>query len=342
MILGAMAAVLLPQPAAVARSMWAGQFPAPLQEYLTRAFDPFDVCVSDEEGLTAADMHVRGSPRELTQSFTVYNDDGTIEMKTRTVVDFSRTGQIQSLVETTQDNETIDKSVYQYDKLRRLTEIDAADPKLQANCVAKFLYDKSGHLVRITSLSTDGTAWTVDIAYGVDGRLKEALQRRSTGKAEWRLAYSYENSSVTIERYFSNDLSEGSEKATFQFDPLGRPKQINDSSHDSTFGDEIGTYVYTYLPSGISLMHAEVSDRGKPCIYDFSLHSNGSVDLNSIKTLGESNLLCHAPGGSARIVQTDFDRHGNEVIDREGDEVQELGRTVDRWKYVTMNAISYY
>ncbi len=323
--------------------MWIGQFPVPLQQYLTRPFDPGDICALDPDGaLTAQDIHLLGSPRELTQSFTSYNDDGTVELTTRAVTDFSRTGQILSSIDTAAGNGIISKAAFHYDQAARLTEIDAANPKLQSTCVAKFYYDEAGRLFKIASTSSDGTDRTVNIAYGPNGRPKEAIQRRSTGKAEWRLAYSYASGSVTIERYFSDDLSEGNEKATFHLDASNRPGQIDHESHDSSFGDKTGRYVYTYLSNGISLMHAEISDRGKPCIFDFSLHRNGEVDLKSIKALGETDLSCNAPTASVGILQTYFDRRGNKVIDREGNEVQELGRAVDRWEYVTMNAITYY
>jgi len=106
--------------------------------------------------------------------------------------------------------------------------------------------------------------------------------------------------------------------------------------------EETGDFRLRYLQGGIVVVHAAIMEHGKPCIYDYSLHHNGDVDLQSIHVWGKQSLLCHGPGGEDDRYRTYFDRKGNMVVDRDEHDVMELGRMVARPKSLIENAISYY
>jgi len=315
---------------------------APLGEYLDRPFAHISVCAYDANGATlnAADMHFLGAPKQVIQRLTSYNDDGSVEMDSRTVIHFMPNGNLVDSVSSTNDKGIFSKIVWKYDASQRLSEIDEDLPVGNEHCVAKFFYDGRGLLSRIATSHSDGDRTIVISRFG-DGRLREAIERRSTGQADWRLAYSYSARATTIDRYAHDDDGDTHDTSTFEFDDAKRIVHI--VAQTELFGSQHrADFRFRYLPGSIVVVHTEATEQEKPCIEDYSLHRNGDIDLQSIHIWGERSLRCHGPLSDDERDRSYFDRKGSLVVDREEHDVAELGRMVARPKILTMNAISYY
>jgi hypothetical protein len=326
---------------AFAFGLWASQSPAPLAEYLDRPFDNASVCLySSDLALNARDIHLIGAPKQVVQQFTAYDDNGAVSLDTRTIMHFSRNGDF--LDSTASDKDSVFSStLFKYDASGRLDEISADLPKGGERCSAKFSRDKSGRLAGVSVSSSSGGERTISVSYESDGRLKESLERRLSGQADWRLAYSYTEDATKIERYFADKDGEQHETSTFQFDGKKRILRVAAQSSYPDF-EEIGDFGFRYQNGGIAVVHADTARDGKRCVYDFSVHHDGETDERSFHVWGDPSLWCHGPIEGGDQYQTFFDRRGNKVVDRQSEEVLELGRTVLRPKFVILNAISYW
>ena len=316
---------------------------APLGEYLDRPFDHISVCVYDATGgtLNAADMHLLGAPKQVVHRLLSYNDDGSAEMDSRTVIHFMRNGSLTDSVSSIDGKGISSKIVWKYDPLQRLTEIDQDLPIVNQHCVAKFFYDGRGLLYRIATSYSDDSDRTIVISRFGDGRPREAIERRSTGQADWRLTYAYSANATTIDRYAHDQDGDSHDTSTFEFDDTKRIVHI--VAQTEVLGSpQSADFRFRYLPSGIVVVHTETLPPGKPCIHDYSLHRNGDTDDQSVHVWGEQSMLCHGYNGDDDHDRTYFDRRGNMIVDRDEHEVMELGRTVARPKSLITNAISYY
>ena len=315
---------------------------APLGEYLDRPFGHTSVCAYDANGstLSAADMHFLGAPKQVIQRQISYHDDGSVQMDSRTVTHIMPNGNLLDSVSSTDDKGIFSKIVWKYGASQRLSEIDEDLPVGNEHCVAKFFYDGRGLLSQIAT-SRGGGDRTIIISRFGDGRPREAIERRSTGQADWRLTYAYSGRATTIDRYAHDDDGDSHDTSTFEFDDAKRIAHI--AAQTEVFGSQHSAdFRFRYLPGGIVIVHTEATEQGKPCIQDYSLHRNGDTDLQSMHIWGEKSLLCHGPGGADDHYRSYFDHKGNVVVDREEHDVVELGRVVTRPEIVTMNAITYY
>jgi antitoxin component YwqK of YwqJK toxin-antitoxin module len=306
---------------------------APLEEYLDRPFDKGDICAVDS-GLTAEDYHMIGGVRTLVQTDTTYKDNGSLEKTDKAIVDFAPDGKILH-VQNFMDGDPFSETRYKYNAQGQIAQTQWSFSNSGPPCA--FVYDPKGKLVSIAMIR-GGDSSVIAISYLPDGRLKEAVKRKSaTNEGIWRLAYSYAGSTVTIERFAKEGGKQTKEKALFELFADGHPKKI---TYDSTL--RRGILVYARLPKGLMLVRDDFvgTDGGDNCTTSYWIHRNGDIDQQTMRMSGSQSEYCH--NYSYDVSQVYFDKHGNNVVKRYGHRVDELGRKVTRWSEVSVRAITYY
>ncbi|HEY1709026.1 MAG TPA: hypothetical protein VGG10_12230 [Rhizomicrobium sp.] len=334
-LLVALISIAASTPGLAAGISWSTRYPGPLQDYLAHPFDTDDVCVWLSAGLTATDMHLLDAPKTVSKRFVV--DDGSISMDTTDFMSFAPDGRV--LASSGKDaTGPVTDFKFDYEPSGRLVGTHANYARTGDKCDAKFDYDSAGRLFKIELQKKGVGAGGIQITYMPDGRPKESIKRDGLGKGIWRLAYGYGRGTVTVERF---EADGGHKRSVFHLDASGRPSRIEYT--DDEIGHQSGTVFYAYLPGGLQLLRDEATGpKGERCVTSFWVHRNGAVDEKSIRVLGDRTFFCSEPVGGEPISETYFDKHGNEVLSREGHNAEELGRTIVHWKYVTSHAIAYY
>jgi antitoxin component YwqK of YwqJK toxin-antitoxin module len=304
----------------------------PMESYLDRPFDDEDVCVIDS-GLTAEDYHVIGGVKQLTRDDTNYKDDGSVLESEKSIVDFAPNGNILQ-VQYFLDGEPINQTTYKYNARGQIGQTLWRAPDTGPTCA--FVYDPAGKLVSVVDIRGSDSR-LITITYTPDGRFKEAIKRKAgTQKGLWRLAYTYSGSTVTIERFADENGKQTTEKAVIELFPDKRARKI---TYDMPYGH--GTYTYARLSHGLMLARDDRvnAQDGSPCTTSYWIHRNGEIDERTriSRPKGERCWNDHSP-----IAQVYFDKHGNNIIERYGRQVDELGRKVMRWKEVLQQQITYY
>jgi hypothetical protein len=295
---------------------------------------------------SARAMGLIGNVKHATITKITYADDGSLKGKHQTVTTFFEDGRVKAEVDTDLlTSQAISHTSYIYNAAKKITTISDRLDILKRTDSIDFTYDLKGYLTKVTYKTGGAVTEIVEVTNYPDGRPKEALQRLSSGKAEWRIIYEYKDGQVTIEEFYDGPLSKGKITSTFRLDGQGRPVNIETQQRDeSPAMDYDGSYRYTYLSDGRKTLHAsEKHPNAKPrpgeCTFDVEYFKNGIEDYRSARLITDV-FFCAHPIPS--INEVEFDNFGNFKHVKHGDNKVELGRAVTKWKFEDIYEISYY
>jgi hypothetical protein len=79
---------------------------------------------------------------------------------------------------------------------------------------------------------------------------------------------------------------------------------------------------------------------GSTCTTSYWIHRNGEIDKRTIRVSGSDPERCWTD--QSPVAQVYFDRRGNNIVERYGRQVDELGRKATRRNEVLLQEITYY